>query len=151
MLSYLLCLDLQLEKQYLKLLILHLHLKQRLCWLADYRDIDGWDDTAQSWLVAAIVVSVLGAGLVFFIKWLKKKMAGVIKTEAWSRGETLLLMLLGLLPIFCGLLTIWYFSRDYPNIIGVGGLFKGVVVSWFLYVLLRVIVHAVSPWRHELL
>ena len=122
-----------------------------LRWLADYRDIDGWDDTAQNWLIVAIVVSVLSAGLMFFIKWLKKRRAGVIKLEAWSRGETLLLMLLGLLPIFAGLLAIWYFSRDYPNIIGVGGLFKGVVVSWFSYLLLMVTGHALSPWRHELL
>lgn len=122
-----------------------------LRWLADYRDIDGWDDTAQNWLIVAIVVSVLGAGLIFLIKWLKKRMAGVIKAEAWSRGETVLLMILGLLPIFCGLLVVWYFSRDYPNIIGVGGLFKGVLVSWFSYLLLMVIGHGVSSWRHELL
>lgn len=122
-----------------------------LRWLADYRDIDGWDETAQSWLIVALVVSVLGAGLVFFIKWIKKRMAGVIKAEAWSRGETLLLMLFGLLPIFVGLLISWYLSRDYPNIIGVGGLFKGVLVSWFLYLVLMVAGHAASPWRHELL
>jgi hypothetical protein len=122
-----------------------------LRWFADYRDIEGWDDIAQNWLVVAAVVSVLGAGLMFFIKWFKKKRAGVIRLEAWSRGETLLLILVGLLPIFVGLLATWYISRDYPNIIGVGGLFKGVMVSWFLYVLLMVIGHALSPWRHELL
>lgn len=122
-----------------------------LRWFADYRDIEGWDDTAQNWLIAAIVVSVLGAGLMFFIKWLKKRMAGVIKREAWSRGETLILMVVGLLPVFVGLLVTWYISRDYPNIIGVGGLFKGILLSWFLYVLLMVLGHALSPWRHELL
>jgi hypothetical protein len=122
-----------------------------LQFFADNRDFDNWEDTALNWVVAALVVSVLCAGLTLIYKWFRKKSAGVIKEQAWSRGETIVLMLAGLLPVFLLTLAVWFASRDFGNVIGVGGLMKGVAFSWVLYLLLMFIGHLASPWRRELL
>ncbi len=118
---------------------------------ADNRDYDNWEDTALNWVLAALVVSVLWAGFVLLYKWYRKKSARVIKEVAWSRGETVLLMLVGLLPVFVSTLAVWYYSRDFGNVIGVGGLIKGVVFAWLLYLIFMFVGHAASPWRRELL
>lgn len=122
-----------------------------LKWFVQHRDIDEWQDTAVSWLTAAVVISVLCAGLMLSYKWFRKRSAGVIKEQAWSRGETVVLMLSGLLPVFLGVLVVWYSSRDFFNIVGVGGLMKGVVFCWLLYLLLMFVGHALGPWRRELM
>jgi hypothetical protein len=115
------------------------------------REIEGWDDTASSWVLAAFVISVLVAGLTLFYKWLRKYLAGNIKEKTWSRGQTAVLMLVGLVPVFLAVLMIWYATRDYFNIIGVGGLIKGIVFSWVLYLLFMFVGHLLSPWRREIL
>jgi hypothetical protein len=115
------------------------------------REIDDWQDTASSWVLTALVISVLCAGLMLAYKWLRKYLAGSIKEKTWSRGETVLLMVIGLLPVFIVVLIFWYATRDYFNIIGVGGLIKGIVFSWLLYLLFMFIGHLVSPWRREIL
>lgn len=122
-----------------------------LQFFADNRDYDDWDQIALNWVIAAVVVSVICTGLVMAFKWWRKKSAGVIRLEAWSRGETLVLITVGLAPIFLLTLVIYYYSRDFENVVGVGGLVKGILFSWLLYLLLIVAGHAVSPWRHELL
>lgn len=118
---------------------------------ADNRDLDNWDDTAMNWVIAALVVSVLCAGAMMIYKWIRKKSAGVIKEQTWSRGETVVLILVGLLPVFLVVLITWYYSRDFFNVVGVGGLLKGVAFSWLLYLVFMVLGHLVSPWRRELL
>ena len=115
------------------------------------RDIDDWESTALSWVLAALVISVLCAGLMMFIKWMRKHLAGNIKEKTWSRGETVLFMIVGMLPVFLVVLIIWYATRDYFNIIGVGGLLKGIIFSWVLYLLLMFVGHLLSPWRREIL
>lgn len=115
------------------------------------REIDDWQDTALSWVMTAFVIAVFGAGLMMAYKALRKYLAGNIKQKTWSRGETVLLMLIGLLPVFIVVLLFWYATRDYFNIIGVGGLIKGTVFAWLLYLLFMLLGHLFSPWRREIL
>lgn len=117
---------------------------------ADNRDFDNWEDTALNWVAAALVVAVVCAGLTLFYKWFRKKSAKVIREQAWSRGETMILMAVGLAPVFLGTFGLWLYSRDFGNVIGVGGLVKGILFAWLLYVILMIFVHLVSPWRREL-
>jgi len=114
-------------------------------------DIDDWETTALGWVLAALVVSVLVAGLMLTGKAISKHLAGNIEQKAWSRGRTVLLMLIGLAPVFLAIFVVWYFSRDYYNFIGVGGLIKGIVLSWFLYLFLMFLGHLLSSWRREIL
>lgn len=120
-------------------------------WLIDNHDADGWEETAQSWLFAAIVIAVVGAGLMIFYKWLKKKSAVSIDKRIWSRGKTVVLMLVGLLPVLLMMTALWYSTRDYFDVVGVGGLLKGIVLGWLIYLLLMIIGHLAGPWRRELL
>ncbi len=122
-----------------------------LAWLIDNRDADGWEETAQSWFIAAIVIAVLCSGLILFYKWLKKHSAKNINEKIWSRGQTVILMLVGLLPVFLMMLVLWYVTRDYFDVVGVGGLFKGILFGWLLYLFLMFIGHVASPWRREIL
>jgi len=122
-----------------------------LQFFADNRDFDEWDRIALNWIIAAVVISVTCTGLTMAYKWWRKKSAGVIRLEAWSRGETLGLITVGLLPVLILTLLVYYYSRDFENVVGVGGLMKGILFSWIMYLLLMVAGHAVSPWRHELL
>ncbi|HZH30734.1 MAG TPA: hypothetical protein VEY11_08215 [Pyrinomonadaceae bacterium] len=115
------------------------------------RDLDDWSETATSWLIAAFVVSVLVAGLMMAFKGIRKYMASNIKEKTWSRGETVVLMLGGLLPVFLGILYVWYTTRDFFNIVGVTGLLKGIAFAWLLYLLFMVVGHLASPWRREII
>jgi hypothetical protein len=122
-----------------------------LAWLIDNRDSDGWEETAQSWLIAAIVIAALCAGLMMFYKWLKKHSAENINKKIWSRNQTLMLMLVGLLPLFLIMVILWYLTLDYFDVVGIGGLFKGILFGWLLYLLFMFIGHVASPWRREIL
>jgi hypothetical protein len=122
-----------------------------LQFFADNRDYDNWEEIALNWVITGIVVSIVVAGIMMAFKWWRKKSAGVIRLESWSRGETLVLIAVGLFPVFLITLILYYNSRDFGNVVGVGGLVKGILFSWLLYFLFVVVGHAVSPWRHELL
>ena len=112
---------------------------------------DDWQETATSWLITAVVVAVLVAGLMFAYKALRKSMADIAKRKIWTRGQTWLLILIGLFPIFFVLLVAWYMTRDFLNYVQFGGLVKGTLFAWFLYLIFMVIGHLVSPWRRELI
>lgn len=112
---------------------------------------DDWQETATSWLITAVVVAVLVAGLVFAYKALRKSMADIARKKIWTRGQTWLLILIGIFPIFFVLLAVWYMTRDFLNYVQFGGLVKGTLFAWFLYLIFMVIGHLVSPWRRELI
>lgn len=112
---------------------------------------DDWQETATSWLITAVVVAVLAAGLVFAYKALRKSMADIARKKIWTRGQTWLLILIGIFPIFLVLLAIWYMTRDFLNYVQFGGLVKGTLFAWFLYLIFMVLGHLVSPWRRELI
>ena len=120
-------------------------------WLIDNHDSDGWEETAQSWLFAAIVIAVICAGIMLFYKWLKKHSAENIDKKIWSRGQNVVLMIVGLLPVLLMMSVLWYSTRDYFDVVGVGGLLKGVVLGWLLYLVLMFVGHLAGPWRRELL
>lgn len=121
-----------------------------LRWFTENR-IKGWEDTAQSWLITAVVIAVVCAGLMLLYKLLQKKSARNIVEQTWSRGMTVLLILTGLLPVLVFLLVAWYTSSNFYNVMSVGGLFKGVLFAWLLYLVFMVIGHVASPWRRELI
>lgn len=112
---------------------------------------EGCEETALSWVIAVIVVAIVCALLMLAIKWLKKYTAMNLIQKAWSRGQTLVLIIFGVLPVLMALIIIWYTTRNFFNYVGVGGLLKGVVFSWVVYVLLMFTGHLVSPWRREIL
>jgi hypothetical protein len=93
----------------------------------------------------------LAAGLVFAYKAFRKSMADIARKKIWTRGQTWLLILIGGFPIFLALLTVWYLTRDFLNYVQVGGLVKGTVFAWVLYLMFMVVGHLVSPWRRELI
>jgi len=112
---------------------------------------DGCEDTAFSWVLAAVVVAIVCALLMLAIKWFKKYAAINLIQKAWSRGETVVLIAAGLLPVLCALFVIWYTTRNFFNYVGMGGLLKGVVFAWLLYVIMMFTGHLLSPWRREIL
>lgn len=117
----------------------------------DSCDEEGCEDTALNWVIAAVVVAVVCALLMLALKWLRKYTAINIVQKAWSRGQTIVLIIVGLVPVLLVLLTIWYITRNFYNYVGVGGLLKGVLMSWLLYVLFMFAGHVLSPWRREIL
>lgn len=122
-----------------------------LAWLIDNHDANGWEETAQSWCFAAIVVAVICAGLIILYKWLKKRAAKTVDARIWGRGQSVVLMLVGLVPVLLMMGTLWYTNPDYHDVVGMGGLMKGIVVGWLLYLLLVLITHVLSSWRNEIL
>jgi len=112
---------------------------------------EGCEETALNWVLAAVVVAIVCALLMLAIKWLKKYTAITLIQKAWSRGQTIVLIVVGVLPVLIALMTIWYTTRNFFNYVGVGGLLKGVVFSWVVYVLLMFTGHLLGPWRREIL
>jgi amino acid transporter len=112
---------------------------------------EGCEDTALNWVIAALVVAILCALCMLGIKWWKKYTAETIVAKAWSRGETMVLIVIGLVPILMALVIIWYTTRNFFNYVGVGGLLKGIVTAWILYMVFVLSGHQLSPWRREIL
>lgn len=121
-----------------------------LRWFTENR-IKGWEETAQSWLVTVGVIAILCAGLMLFYKLMRKKAARNIVEQTWGKRKTMLLILVGLLPVFLCIWVAWYTSSNFYNVMSVAGLFKGVLFGWLLYLLFMFIGHLASPWRRELI
>jgi hypothetical protein len=117
----------------------------------DSCDEEGCEDTALNWVIAVLVIAIVCALMMLAFKWLRKYTAINIVQKAWSRGQTAVLILIGLIPVLLVLLIVWYTTRNFFNYVGVGGLLKGIVFSWLLYVLFMFTGHLVSPWRREIL
>jgi heme/copper-type cytochrome/quinol oxidase subunit 2 len=110
----------------------------------------GWEETATSWLITAVVISVLCAGGMLLYKFFQRRAAGNIKEQTWSRGETVLLMLFGLIPVLFLVSLVWYSYPNYYNVMRLPGLFKGIAFAWVLYLLFMVVGHLAGPWRRDL-
>jgi hypothetical protein len=109
------------------------------------RGIAGAEDTAMSWVLAGIVIAILITGLMIFLKWYLKERAPLPK-KRWVMSKVILYILCGLLPVFAVLWAVYYFNNDFIMIIEVGGFFKGVLITWFLYILLMVGIDLLTPW-----
>ena len=117
----------------------------------DACDEEGCEETAMNWVVAALVIAAICALVMLGFKWLRKYTAINIVQKAWSRGQTILLVVVGLIPVVIALLAVWYTTRNFFNYVGVGGLMKGIVMAWIMYVLFMFTGHVVSPWRREII
>jgi uncharacterized oligopeptide transporter (OPT) family protein len=117
----------------------------------DSCDEEGCEDTALNWVIAAVIVAVVCALIMVAFKWLRKYTAINIVQKAWSRGQTIVLIIVGLMPAVLMLITVWYVNRNFFNYVGIGGLLKGILMSWLLYVLFMFAGHVLSPWRREIL
>jgi multisubunit Na+/H+ antiporter MnhB subunit len=120
-------------------------------WFLDDSSPSNWEEVATTWLITTVVVSILVVGLVFTFKGLRKSMAEIAKKKIWTRRQTWLLIFVGMLPIFLVVALLWYFNDDFRYYAGIGGLAKGILVGWLLYIVLMSIGHLVSPWRRELI
>lgn len=117
----------------------------------DACDEEGCEETAMNWVIAALVIAAIGALVMLGFKALRKYTAINIVQKAWSRGQTILLIVVGLIPVVIALVAVWYTTRNFFNFVGVGGLMKGIVMAWILYVLFMFTGHVVSPWRREII
>jgi len=112
---------------------------------------EGCEETALNWVLAVVVVAIACTLLMLGIKWAKKYAAINLIQKAWSRGQTVILIIVGFVPVLLVLLVIWYTTRNFFNYVGMGGLLKGVVFAWLLYVMMMFTGHLLSPWRREIL
>lgn len=117
----------------------------------DACDEEGCEETAMNWVIAALVIAAICALVMLGFKGLRKYTAINIVQKAWSRGQTMLLIVVGLIPVVIALLGVWYTTRNFFNYVGVGGLMKGIVMAWLMYVLFMFTGHVVSPWRREII
>jgi hypothetical protein len=132
-------------------LVLLLQSSNFLKLFVDSCEEDGCEDTALNWVIAALVIAVVCALAMLAFKWLRKYTAANLIQKAWSRGQTVVLTLVGLIPVVIVLLVVWYTTRNFFNYVGVGGLLKGIVMAWLMYVLFMFTGHVVSPWRREII
>ncbi len=112
---------------------------------------EGCEETALNWVLAVVIVAIVCTLVMLGVKWFKKYAAINLKQKAWSRLETVVLIFMGLVPVLLVLLTIWYTTRNFFNYVGMGGLLKGVVFAWLIYVVMMFTGHLLSPWRREIL
>ncbi len=122
-----------------------------LRWFAGSLESEVEEETAWSWVVTAIVVALVLAGLSFGYKAFRKAAAPNLDKKIWTRGETWLSFFVGLFPVFILMTAIWYLTVDYFEFIRFAGLLKGILFAWFLYLLAMIVGHLVSPWRRELI
>jgi hypothetical protein len=54
-------------------------------------------------------------------------------------------MLLGWVPILVAILTEYYLNISFKQILGVGGLFKGIVFAWVLYTISMFVADFIVP------
>src|ERR1044072_2840599 len=88
---------------------------------------EGCEETALNWVIAAVVVAIVCALLMLAIKWLKKYTAINLIQKAWSRGQTIVLIIVGVLPVLLTLIVIWYTTRNFFNYVVFCGMVKEVV------------------------
>ena len=118
--------------------------------IAENRNYSNWQETALSWLVEIIVIGISIAVIMLLLKLLLKITAKNIISLTWSRQRTLLFMLAGLLPLLLVAWVVWYRSRDFGNVIGYTGLFKGILIGWVLYAVVMLAGHAAGPWQRDI-
>jgi hypothetical protein len=94
--------------------------------------VPGARQTAQEWVITGIVMAVLVTGLMLALKWKLKDKAGTAR-EVWPLSRVFGFAFVGLFPAFLVMLAIYYFNLNFTMILGVGGLFKGVLFEWLLY------------------
>lgn len=124
-------------------------LESLLEWFTGNTAVENWQDTATDWVIAAIVVAAVCAGLMSVIKLFLKQRAPNPDRRIWPRRKSLVFILLGLVPVLLAACGVWYFSRDFVNIMTITGLMKGIVCAWALYLFLMLVNHSWGEWRND--
>lgn len=125
-------------------------LESLLEWFTGDTSVEGWQDTALNWLIAALVIAVVCTGIMAAIKFILKQKAPNPERRIWPRGKAIIFILLGLVPVLLIAIVVWYLSRDFMNIMTISGLFKGIIFAWVLYLFLMLISHTWGEWRNDL-
>ncbi|HMS38612.1 MAG TPA: hypothetical protein PKE69_00055 [Pyrinomonadaceae bacterium] len=111
----------------------------------------GWEETAFSWFANTLFVAIIFTVLMNILKFCIKSLAKHHNDQTWSRSKTWGFIFLGFLPIVLLLTFLWYSNDDFLKVAYVGGLVKGTLFSWLIYLFLSLIVNLVpKSWRGEL-
>jgi hypothetical protein len=119
-------------------------------WFTGDTSISNWETTTTDWLIAALVIAAVCTGAMAVAKFVMKATAPNPRRRIWPRKKAVVFILSGLFPVMISVSTAWYASHDFMNIIAVPGLFKGVFLSWTMYLLLMLLSHAWGEWREDL-
>jgi hypothetical protein len=120
-------------------------LAQRLFLDPNSYGVPGAQETAMSWMLTGLVISVLLTGTMALVKKLRKDRA-TVNGKRWSLPKVFGFAAIGLFVVFAILLAVYYFSLNFTSIIGVQGFFKGVVFAWVIYLLTMVGNDLIWPW-----
>jgi uncharacterized protein YacL len=109
-----------------------------------------YEQVAQDWLLALVVIAVVWALVAFAVKWLVKSRARLPRHKIWGRAKTIAYTLgIGvLLGVTVGI--VWKSSLDFRFVVGVPGLFKGVFLGALLYTVLMLVFHLFGDARRDL-
>ena len=124
-------------------------LESFLEWFTGNTGVEGWQETATDWVISAIVVAAVCAGVMSIIKLIWKKLAPSPDKRIWPRRKSVMFILSGLMPVFLAASVVWYLSRDFVNIMTITGLMKGIVCAWVLYLFLMLLSHSWGEWRED--
>ena len=111
---------------------------------------NNYEEGAESWLVALIVIAAAWALVAFVIKWLIKNRASLPIYKIWGRTKTIVYILAVsvLLAITVGI--VWKSSLDFTFVVGFPGLFKGIFLGAALYIVLMLIFHLFGDARRDI-
>ena len=119
-------------------------------WFTGDPSVPNWESTTTNWLIAALVIAAVCTGVMAMFKLFLKAKAPNPRQRIWPRLKTVKFILVGLFPVLAIISTAWYLSHDFINIIAMPGLFKGVLLSWTIYLLFMLVTHAWGEWRDDL-
>lgn len=111
---------------------------------------DNYEQVAQDWLVALIVIAFAWAFIAFALKWVIKHSAALPRYKIWGRTKTIvyILAIAVLLGLTVGI--VWKSSLDFTFVVGLPGLFKGIFVGAVLYTLLMFVFHLFGDARRDI-
>lgn len=111
---------------------------------------DNYEQLAQDWLLALIVIAVAWALVAFVMKWLIKYRASLPKYKIWGRTKTIIYILGIAVLLGVTVAIVWKSSLDFTFVVGLPGLFKGIFVAAVLYALLMLVFHLFGDARRDI-
>jgi hypothetical protein len=119
-------------------------------WLITNNQPANYEEVAQNWLIALLVIAVGWALFSFAAKWLIKKLARLTKHKIWGRRWTIVYMLGIAVLLGVSVALVWRASLDFTFVVGTPGLFKGIFVGGLLYIILMLVLHLFGDARRDL-
>src|SRR5258706_3193561 len=110
---------------------------------------NNYEEVAEDWLVALVVIAVAWALVAFVIKWLIKNRASLPIYKIWGRTKTIvyILAISVLLAITVGI--VWQSSLDFTFVEGIPRLLKCGIQWAARYIILDAIVHVCCESRRS--